>query len=127
MTTASPRLESRPAAKRRRPISRAVVLLLGVLVIPVALTAVFNSYGPLTEAGALRMAAATVAGQTIAILSAVTAVVLTVKRRYALPAILAFVVIAAAVTAGAIMNVTAAGELLLQRLDLIAEIAQLNR
>lgn len=46
---------------------------LGVIVMPLALSAALNSYGPLTEDGAIRMAFATVAGQTIAILSVIAA------------------------------------------------------
>ncbi|NLP82391.1 hypothetical protein HF576_00865 [Microbacterium sp. CFH 90308] len=112
---------------RRRRISRGTVLIVGVLVIPFALSAALNSYGALTVESALRMAFATVAGQTIAIVSAVVAVVLTVRRRYALPAILAFALIAALITTWAIGTMGTAGDLLLERLNTIAEVDVLNR
>lgn len=71
-------------------------------------------------------AAATVSGQTIAILTAVLVVVLTVRRRYALPAILAVSLIAMLVTAHAFGAIESSGDLLLTRLDLIAETDRLN-
>lgn len=120
--------EPTAASKPRRRVGRGTILLLGVFVIPFALSVALNGWGgPLTAESALRIAGATVAGQTIAILSAVTAVVLTVTRRYALPAILGFIVIAAVITAGAISNMSAAGELLLTRLELVAGTDQLNQ
>lgn len=108
-------------------VSHAAVLVVGIILIPVALSVSLNSYGALTVDGALRMAFATVAGQTIAILSAATALVLTIKRRYALPTIAAFVLIAALVTITAITNMANAGELLLTRLDIIADVNKLNQ
>ena len=126
--TATIPVEQSPIAKRpRRRIGRAAVLLVGVAVVPVILSLAFNSYGALTVESALRMAATTVAGQTIAILSAIAAVVLTVKRRYAWPSILVFVIIAVAITSWALGSMVSAGDLLLDRLDLIAEVDQLNR
>ncbi|MGL3149567.1 hypothetical protein ACSS7Z_04330 [Microbacterium sp. A82] len=114
-------------AKRSWRVSRAAILIVGIILIPVALSIALNSYDALTVDGALRMAFATVAGQTIAILSAVTALILTVKRRYALPAIAAFVLIAVFVTIAAISNMANAGELLLTRLDIIADVDRLNQ
>lgn len=94
--------------------------------IPIALSVLLNSYGPLTAESAWRMAAASVAGQTIAILSAVTAVVLTITRRYAWPAILAMLVIAAVITVAALSSMAGAGDLLMTRLDLVADVALLD-
>ena len=125
MTTPST-TEHVPAAKRRG-IGRGTVLILGVVVIPVVLGAALNSYGPLTEDTAIRMAFTAVAGKTITILSAITAVVLTVQRRYAWPAILGMVLIAALIIAWAIGGMASAGDLLLERLDLVAEVDRLNR
>ncbi|MCP2637739.1 hypothetical protein K0817_014370 [Microbacterium sp. HD4P20] len=125
--TAPSAVDQAPKAERRRRISRGTVLIVGVLVIPFALSAALNSYGALTVDSALRMAFATVAGQTIAILSAIAAVVLTVRRRYALPAILAFALIAALITTWAIGTMASAGDLLLERLATIAEVDELNR
>ena len=110
-----------------RRISRATILILGVLVIPAVLSITLNSYGALTVDGALRMAFATVAGQTIAILSAILVVVLTVTRRYAWPAIVGVAIIAFVITQFALGSMATAGDLLLNRLDLIAEVDKLNR
>lgn len=124
--TAPAAVDIAPKAKNSRGISRGAILLLGVVVIPFALSAALNSYGALTTDGALRMAFATVAGQTIAIISAIVAVALTVRRRYAWPAIVAFVLIAAVITSWAVGNMASAGDLLLDRLELIAEVDKLN-
>lgn len=111
---------------RRRPMSRGLILLLGAIVVPVALSVVFNSWGPLTEESALRMAAATVAGHTISILSAIVALVLTVRRGYALPAVLAFTLIAVVIALTSLSNIAAAGDLLVSRLELVGETNLLN-
>jgi len=124
--TAQPVASTSPQTKRRRGISRGAVLVAGVVLVPIALNVAFNSYGPLTADGAVRMAFATVAGQTIAILSAIAALVLTIRRRYAWPAIAAFVIITAVVSAWAFGNIASAGDTLLDRLSRIAEVDQLN-
>ncbi|MBW9094502.1 hypothetical protein JNB62_12475 [Microbacterium jejuense] len=124
--TAQPVVGTNPPAKRTRRIGRSSVLLLGVVLVPTALNIVFNSYGALTVDGALRMAFATVAGQTVAILSAITALVLTVKRGYAWPAIVAFAIITAVVVGLAVSSIAAAGDTLLSRLDSIAQVNELN-
>lgn len=124
--TVPPVVQKSPPVSRPERISRGTVLLLGVILIPVALNVAFNSYGALTVDGALRMAFATVAGQTIAILSAITALVLTVKRGYAWPAIAGFATITAVITASAFGAITSAGDTLLDRLTLIEQINQLN-
>ncbi|CAL4858682.1 MULTISPECIES: hypothetical protein [unclassified Microbacterium] len=72
--------EARPVARRRYRPTRWTVLVAGVVVVPLALMLVFNSWGPLTEESAVRMAFAQVAGQTVAILSALAFVVLTIRR-----------------------------------------------
>lgn len=119
---------NRPVSADRRPwrLSRGAILVLGVFVIPLALSAALNAYGALTLEGALRMAAATVAGQTIAVVCALGVVVLTVRRGFALPSTLAFALIAALVLANALASIGTAGELLLSRLDLLAEMDALN-
>ncbi|TDN91484.1 hypothetical protein [Microbacterium sp. BK668] len=115
-----------PLARKSRRISRTAVLLVGVVLIPMALTVAFNSYGALTVDGAIRMAFATVAGQTVAILSALACLVLTVKRRYAWPAVVAFAIITALITLGALGTIASAGDTLLNRLDIIADVERLN-
>ena len=91
-----------------------------------ALTIAFNSYGALTVDGAIRMAFATVAGQTVAILSALAGLVLTVKRRYAWPAVVAFAIVTALIAIWAFGTIASAGDTLLDRLDVIAQVDQLN-
>jgi hypothetical protein len=124
--TAVSGLETAAVAKKPRGISRGLVLVLGVIVIPAALGIAFNSYGALTTESALRMAFASVAGLTIAITSAIVAVVLTVRRGYAWLAIVSFVLIAAVITMLSIGSMVTTGELLLDRLELIAEVDELN-
>lgn len=118
--------ESRVAAVKRRRISRGLVLVLGVIVVPFALSVVLNSYGALTVDGAFRMAFATVAGQTIAILSAIAAVVLTITERRPWPSLVFFLVVGAFITIAALSTMGSAGDLLLTRLDLIADVDRLN-
>jgi hypothetical protein len=118
--------ESQVVAVRRRRISRGLVLVLGVIVVPFALSLALNSYGALTVDGALRMAFATVAGQTIAILSAVAAVVLTITQRRPWPSLVFFLVVGAFITLAALSSVGTAGDLLLTRLDLIADVDRMN-
>ncbi|WP_323958872.1 hypothetical protein GC088_09955 [Arthrobacter sp. JZ12] len=105
--------------KPQRRIRRSTVLILGVVVIPAVLGLALNSYGPLTVDSALRMAAAAVAGQTIAILSAIAAVILTIKRRQNLAVI---IIIAVLIIGNALNTMGAAGESLISWLDLIAEV-----
>ena len=125
--TAPAGLNQAPTVKRPHRISNTAILILGVVVIPFALLAAFNSYGPVTIDSALRMAASSVAGQTIAILSVVTATVLAIKRRYSVMTVLATVVIAAVVTLSAISTMATAGDLLLTHIDLVTDINTSNR
>lgn len=120
--------QNRVGATRRPPQLRPVaILLLGVLVVPIALTAAFTSYGPLTEESAIRMAFATVAGQVIAILSGFVTVGVAVKRRYNVMQIAILTAIAIAIVVSAFALNASAGDLLLSRLDLIAETNLLNQ
>ncbi len=73
------------------------------------------------------MAFAAVAGQTIAILSAIAALAVTISRRPHVAQIAVFVIIAAAVTLAAIEGMMSASELLLNNLELVAESDLLNR
>lgn len=113
---------------RRRPRFRLVIILVfGVLVVPFAVSAAFNNYGPLTEESAIRMAFATVVGQVIAVLSGFAVIGLAVKRRYDIPKIVLLVVVAVVITVNAFAVAGSAGDLLLSRLDLIAETNLLNQ
>ena len=124
--------QTAPRSRELRP-SRRGILLAGVLGVPLVLLLAFNSYGPLTEESALRMAFATVAGQTVAILSALAALAVTVARRRVTPAsdyrlqVILFAVIVAVVVLYASEILANAGDVLLSRLDLVAETDLLNR
>jgi drug/metabolite transporter (DMT)-like permease len=107
--------------------SRTLVLIAGVVVAPIALTLAFNSWGPLTEESAIRMAFATVAGQTLAIFSAVLAFVLTVVRRSSWPQIVFFLVVAVLVVGWASGALESAADLLQSRFGRIAEVDILGR
>lgn len=116
-----------PAAPRPRQRLRPIaVLLLGVFIVPLAFTVTFNSWGALTEDSALRMAFAAVAGQVIAVLSGLLVVGIAWKRRYRPTHIAVLVAIAVAITINSFGVVSSAGDLLLSRLDLIAETDLLN-
>lgn len=121
--TDSPQVEVRAP---RWFVRRRFVLIMSLFVIPVALSASLNSYGPLTVDSALRMAFASVAGQTVAILGALVALVITVTSRRSLLGVLFFALVALLVTANAITAMSGAGQVLLDRLDLIAETAALD-
>lgn len=115
-----------PTPVRHRRVSRGLVLIVGVILVPMALSVVLNSYGALTVDGALRMAFATVAGQTIAILSAIATVVLTITQRRPWPSLVFFLGVGAFITLAALSTMGSAGDLLLTRLDLIADVDRLN-
>ncbi len=110
---------------KRGHVSRGLVLVVGVFLVPGALTLIFNSWGPLTNESALRMAFASIAGQTIAILSAVTVLVMTMLRRRwrDLPL---FVVIALLICSGASASMGNTGDMLMNRFERVAEVDRLN-
>ncbi|WP_341955918.1 hypothetical protein [Microbacterium sp. LWH13-1.2] len=112
--------------RKRWVVRRRAVLLMSLFVIPFAISALLNSYGPLTADSAIRMAFATVAGQTVAIGGAVAALVITVVSRRSIPGVIFFALVAVVVTMYALTVMGSAGELLLDRLDLVAETARLN-
>jgi len=72
------------------------------------------------------MAFATVAGQTIAIVTAVVVVVLSFVRRIASVSLTISVVVGIVVVLAALSNLSAASDLLQQRLELVATVDQLN-
>ena len=82
--------------------------------------------GPLTAESAIVMAFATVAGQTIAIVTAVVVVVLSFVRRIASVSLTISVVVGIVVVLAALSNMSAASDLLQQRLELVATVDQLN-
>lgn len=105
---------------------RRVILVLSVVVIPVLLAVLLNSYGPLTVESAIRMACANIAGQTVAIGGAATALVITITRRRNIAGIIVFTVILIGVVVYAASAMESAGYLLVDRLDRIAEADELN-
>ncbi|MHC9045044.1 hypothetical protein ACYX8G_10705 [Microbacterium saperdae] len=100
---------------------RRVILVLSIFVVPALLSVLLNSYGPLTVESAIRMACATIAGQTVAIGGAAVAFVITVARRRSIPGIVLFAVLLVVVAVYASAAMENAGHLLIDRLDLIAE------
>lgn len=124
----APVVTEQPAqTKARYRISRLGVFIAGVIVIPIVLSVATNSWGPLTVDSAMRMAFGAVAGQTIAILSAITIVVLTVTRRYAIATIVVVSIVAIVIIVNATSAMAHAGDMLLTQLDRIAEVDLLNR
>lgn len=91
--------------------------------LPVVIGVLTNSWGPLTEESAIRMAFGSVAGQTIAILSAIAAVVVTIAFRAPWASVVAIAVVAAFIIALALGNIGQAAELLQERLDTVAELS----
>ena len=112
-----------PQVSRSR-VSRGLVLIVGVILVPMALSIVFNSWGPLTAESAMRMAFATVAGQTIAILSVVVTLAMTaLNRRWRqLPL---FLVIALLVFGAASASMGAAADTLTSRLTIVDQVSRL--
>lgn len=119
--------DQEPTVKQPYRIRNTTILILGVIIIPFALALALNSYGPVTIDSALRMAASTVAGGTIAILSAITATVLAITRRYSLAKILLTILIAALITSTALSDMTRAGDDLVSRINSITEITTSNQ
>lgn len=113
--------------KRGRSVRFSGVLLVGVVLVPFVLHLALNSYGPLTVDGAIRMAFGVVAGQTIAVLTGLTTVVIAVVRRHTRGTIFALSIVAVAVSLFAVGTIAGAGELLLSRLELLADVDFLNR
>lgn len=105
---------------------RRLLLIACLWVVPFALSAVFNSYGPLTVESALRMAFATIAGQTIAIIGAAAALVVTIAYRRHVAGLVFFALVLVVVAAYAFTVMESAGATLLERLELIAEVDRLN-
>lgn len=113
-------------ARRGFRPNRVAILALGVFVVPLALTAILNSYGALTEESAIRMAFATVGGQTIAVLTGILVVAITVARRNSAAQIAVSVIISLCILLSAIATVSGAGDLLIERLEIVARISLLN-
>ena len=120
--------DPRKTEPRRSPYwtRRSFIFVAGVFVIPWLLGFALNSWGPLTAESAIVMAFATVAGQTIAIVTAVVVVVLSLARRSTSGSIAISIAVGFFVVLGAVSNMSAAGDLLQQRLELVATIDHHN-
>ena len=105
---------------------RRLILIVSLFVAPFALSLACNSWGALTVESALRMHAASIAGQTIAILGAVAALVVTITHRRTVPGVVFFTVVLAIVVVSALSAMENAGTLLLGRFDIIAEVDLLD-
>lgn len=105
---------------------RRLILILSLIVIPIALSLASNSWGALTVESALRMHVAAIAGQTIGILGAVAALVVTITHRRNVPGTVFFALLLAIVVASALSAMESAGAVLIERFDRIAEVDLLN-
>jgi predicted MFS family arabinose efflux permease len=105
---------------------RRLILILALFVFPIALSLATNSWGALTVESALRMHAGAIAGQTIGILGAVAALVVTFTHRRNMPGIVFFTLVLAAVVVSALSAMENAGAVLLDRFDTIAEVDLLD-
>ncbi len=96
-----------------------LILVAGILVIPALLMLLANSYSAPDAAAHVRMAFANVAGQTIAIVTVAGLLVWQIVSRARRIEIIRFAAIGAVVTFYAVSIIRAAGDILLQRLDLL--------
>lgn len=113
--------DARPVpATRVRGLSSGLMLVVGVLLIPLALTLAFNSWTPPDAQDYVRMAFAQVAGSVIGMATAVGLVIHRILRRSPPSDIIWFGAIAIVIVAWQISALSAAADLLLQRLSLAA-------
>ena len=104
--------------KRSFRIQPGAILIFGVVLVPMLLALALNSYGELTDAGAVRMAFGTVAGATLGIVSALAAAALVIVRRSHPGAIVGYSVFAVLVIMWGFGSMASAADLLLSRLTL---------
>ena len=110
---------TRPApGTRLRGYSSGLILVLGVMVIPLALVAIFNSYDAPDAAAYVRMAFAQVAGATIAIGTVVGLVAQRIIRRSSTGEVAWFAFIALIITAWQVSNLSRTADFLLTGLGL---------
>jgi len=98
--------------------SAPILLIGGVVVVPMALGLLFNSWSTPDDEAYVRMAFATVAGATLAIATVVGLLVDRIIRRATVSTIAIFAVIALVVVPYELNAISGAAELLLARLDL---------
>ncbi|WP_345752874.1 hypothetical protein [Microbacterium rhizophilus] len=102
---------------RLRGWSASVILVLGVFFVPMAIAFALNSWDAPDAEAYVRMAFATVAGQTIAIATVLGLLVSRIIARADVATISTFAIIALVVTGLALSSIGSAGTQLLQRLD----------
>lgn len=101
---------------RLRGYSSAIVLVVGVLLVPMALTVVFNSWTPPDAHDFVRTAFAQVAGAVVAMTTAVGLVIHRAVRRRPVGETVWFGAIATVIVAWQVSNLSFAADMLLQRL-----------
>ena len=106
---------TRPDTTSRRKSSAPVVLVGGVVVVPTLLTFVFNSWEAPDAEAFVRMAFASVAGATIAIVTAVAVLISRIRERFSTVAV--FAVIAVVVVYYSVSAIDRAGVFLLTGLS----------
>ena len=110
---------ARPAAgPRLRGYQAGAALLVGVIIVPFALSVIFNSYSSPDSAAYVRTAFASVAGSTIAIATVIVLLAHRLIRRSAPSSIGLFGVIAVVVTLWQLQVIASAARFLLNGLGL---------
>lgn len=110
---------TRPApGTRLRGFSSGIILVLGVVIVPVSLVVIFNSYTAPDADAYVRMAFAQVAGATIAIGTVLGLAVQRIARRSPILDIAWFALIAVVVTAWQLYNLARTADFLLTGLGL---------
>lgn len=108
---------TRPApGTRLRGFSSGLILVVGVLLVPIALGVIFNSYDTPDAAAFVRMAFAQVAGATIAIGTVVGLVIQRIVRRSPVGDIAYFALLALVITVWQASMLSTAADTLLSRL-----------
>ncbi|SIR56120.1 hypothetical protein [Microbacterium sp. RURRCA19A] len=102
---------------RLRGFSSAVVLVVGVLIVPMAITVAFTSWTSPDAHDYVRMAFAQVAGAVVAMITAVGLFIHRIIRRRPLRDTVWFGVFAAMIVAWQVSNLSFAADMLLQRLS----------
>ena len=103
---------TRPDTTSRRKLSAPVLLVGGVVVVPTLLTFVFNSWEAPDAEAFVRMAFASVAGATIAIVTALAVLISRIRERFSTVAV--FAVIAVVVIYYSLSAIDRAGAFLLE-------------
>jgi hypothetical protein len=109
-----------PQLRRSRGLATGIILVLGVLVVPLALTFSFNSWEAPDAAAYVRMAFASVAGSTIAIATVWGLLIRDIVHRNGRAQIATALIIALFVSYLAVSGIGAASRFLLQGLSTVS-------